>query len=174
MYTYQYIPQRKNQVASVYIMVSFIAGVCLMMASNRLPYSSVFQIVSIGILTVGVFLTTRYITRAFAYSIKKSGDGYDFAVNELQGKKTTVVCRIGTEEIVDFFKADEKGRLPSELKQKYGGIKQHYDYCRDMQPSDAYYIVTGSEDGETVIRISPDERLVTTIEALRPKSFAEE
>lgn len=174
MYTYQYIPPRKNQIASVYIMVSFIAGICLVMASNKLPYSSVFQIIAIGFLTVGVFLTTRYVTRAFAYSIKKSGDGYDFAVNELQGKRSAVVCRIGTEEIVDFFKADKKGKLPPEFKQKYGGIKQRYDYCRDMQPSDAYYIVISSEDGEAIIRISPDERLITSIESLRPTAFREE
>ena len=107
MYTYSYMPQRNAKKASFIVTVCFLLGFGLMYFANFVSYRYILQILGIAAFAIGIFMTTRYIIRRYAYSIQKSGDGdYDFVVNQVQGKRSTVVCRVNMDEICAFYPDD--------------------------------------------------------------------
>lgn len=168
MYTYSYMPPRDAKKASAVVTACFAAGALLVIGAGSLPkLAYVFQIVGIAFLAVGIFLTTRYIIKKYAYSIVKVGDGdYDLVINEISGKKSTVVCRINADEITDFFPCG--GALPEKYKKGNGKSIPRFDYCQNMSDENSYYIFAEIREGRVGVRISPDRRLVETIEALMP------
>ena len=155
------MPQRNAKKASFIVTVCFLLGFGLMYFANFVSYRYILQILGIAAFAIGIFMTTRYIIRRYAYSIQKSGDGdYDFVVNQVQGKRSTVVCRVNMDEICAFYPDDGTRKPPK------GVVK--YDYCQN--PSDgAYFIEAELREGNAVVRFSPDGKMAEIIESLRPK-----
>ena len=170
MFTYSYVPPRDVKKASAVVIACFAVGIGLVYSASFihvLPY--LFQTIGIAVLAVDIFLTTRYIVRRYAYSIVKVGDGdYDFVVNQIQGKKSTVVCRINADEITDFFKSESK--LPEKYRKGDGKRIVRFDYCQNMFGDEAYYIFAEINEGKVGVKFSPDEKLAGIIELLRPKT----
>lgn len=174
MFTYSYVPPRDGKKASAVVTACFAVGIGLVYSASFIPVLPyLFQTLGIAVLAIGIFLTTRYIIRRYAYSVVKIGEGdYDFVVNQIQGKKSTVVCRINADEITDFFEFD--GTLPAKYKNGDGKRIVRFDYCQNIFGDKAYYIFAEINEGKVGVKFAPDEKLVDIIQSLRPKTYENE
>ncbi len=169
MYSYTYSPPRNVKKCSGMSLAGFAVGFGLMYASTYLPYPFIFQIFGVAFIAIGIFMTTRYIVRRYVYSVQKVSEcDYDFSINEVVGSRSKTVCRISTDEIMDLVYSND-GKTPVKYRGKAGKDIIVYDYCQDFLPGDCYYLYADIREGRICIKFSPDERLVKTVETLRPK-----
>ncbi|MBQ8004903.1 MAG: hypothetical protein IJ303_01145 [Clostridia bacterium] len=174
MFSYSYMPPRDIKKCSGISLCGLLIGFGMIYCSNFLPYSTAFQILGIALLSIAIFLTTRYVVKKYVYSIQKAGEGdYDFVVNEVNGKRSVVACRINIDEIEDFiYSAD--GKMPGKYSGKTGKAILRYNYCQDIFPLDAYYLYANIREGRVCIKFSPDKKLAEIIESLRTKEILSE
>ncbi len=102
---------------------------------NDIPYRWAIQLLSLGMLVVGIFITSRYIMKSYLYAVTK-GDGgeNDFTVTELQGRNRVTVCRIGLGNIEHAVVVPQGDReAETEVKNKIKSEKRkQFNYCEDL------------------------------------------
>ncbi len=171
LYSYSYMPIRDIKKCSFVSLSGLIVGFGLLYASNLIPYATLLQVIGIAVLSIAVFMTTRYMVRRYVYSIVEAGEGsYDFVVNEISGNRSKAVCRIAMDEITDFVYS-ENGKTPQKYAGKNGKDILRFDYCQDFMPKDSHYLYAHLREGKVSIRFSPDKKLVDIIETLRPREY---
>ena len=157
---YEYTPHSSKLREKITAAVAGIIAIALYMVSV-LPgtmYAWAFQLGAVLCLTLAVLVTVRFLLRQFVYRIEPSdhGNGTDFVILEIYGKRVTTVCRISPEDIrrVEPWTKESKSRLASE---KNG--KRFYRYVAELSPRDATLLET-EESGETCfLLISADAQL---------------
>ncbi len=162
MYEYSFIPEQKNKYAQFLCLLGFAVGLGFFYASNLFKPPVVYQTVGVCFLVLAIFAATRYLVKQYAYSTTDKGlQGYDFAINEINGKKSTVVCRISIDEIIEFCPAErEAGKKLRKDKPLC------FNYCPEMFPVGAYYIKASLPEGVALIKFCPDEKMVGILNAL--------
>jgi hypothetical protein len=123
-----------------------ITGFVLAMISEIFPYKSIFQLVALGLIVVGVQLLVRYVLTDFRYIIDDKDDGTaDLIIFKRQGKREAKVCHVGMANVTDIFKKGEK-KLPSDNR---------FNYCRNLT-DEAWVILMRDGEKTTELYIEPD------------------
>ena len=141
--------------AAVLMIMTIIIG-------ERLAYRWAIQLLALGMLAMGIFITSRYIMKGYVYAVIKSDDGSnDFTVTEIQGRHTITVCRIGlasVEQAVVVPPGDKE--LDTDVKNKIKSEKRKlFNYCADLL-GEKYICLFVTECGEkTAIKLSWGEEL---------------
>ena len=153
MYEYSFIPEQKNKYAHFLCIIGFAIGLGFFYAANLFKPPFVYQTVGVCFLVVAIFMATRYVVKQYAYSTTDRGmAGYDLVINEIGGKKSTVVCRISVERGVGRRLRRDKPFC--------------YNYCPEIFPKDAYFIKASLPEGTALIKFCPDEKMVKILEML--------
>ena len=164
MNIYEFTPQ-KNMRKLALLTGALFGGAAVIMAMTvllgEMSYRWAFQLISLGMLAMGVFFTTRYIMKTFVYKIEQTDTGADLTVTEIQGRHVITVCRIslsGIEQVISVCPNDRPTFNEALTRAKSGGRKM-YNYCADMF-GDLCLFVLANECGEAVsVRLSYDEKL---------------
>ena len=166
---FEWIPQKTNTTARKMILLFFLGSAALILVTMLVPgvpFRWVFQLLAILLLTAGVFLTTRYVTKLFIYRIDRG----DLTVTEANtnGKRQITVCRVALSGISSVTVSESV----SEAKEQIRALKkQHiklFDYTADLQPTISV-LVTVCEGGEELaLRLSYDRALCELLQAAVP------
>lgn len=143
-----------------------IIGAALLMVMTvilkDIPYRWAIQLLSLGMLVVGIFITSRYIMKSYLYAVMKGDDGEnDFTVTELQGRNRVTVCRIGLGNIEQAVVVPQGDRdAETEVKNKIKSEKRkQFNYCEDLF-DEKYICLFVTECGESLaIKLSWDAEL---------------
>lgn len=163
MNLYEFAPQKNVKRLSVIISILFFgaAGVLLITFIGGIPFKWAFQLAAILLLAVGVFLTSRYVMRAYIYRIEATDGGRDLTVTEVQGKSVVTVCRLGLGGIASVHdvgadETDAKKELRERARSEGAKV---FDYCVDISSPRTIWVLA-SECGEPVcIKLSYEEKL---------------
>ena len=163
-------PARTNRTLLVAIWLLLSAGVVLFGASLYLPeFPAVLQLVGVGMMTVAILLVGRYQTR-YTYRVEddpRGGEGHDLVVVEHRGRRETVVCRLGVEDVREIERQTVENR--DELKKKYA--QQHdavHAYCVDVLPAESQYVRFDDGGDRIVIRLQASPALLSILERALP------
>ena len=151
----QWIPKKSNQTAKHMILLLFGGSFCLLAvtyAVPEVPFRWAFQTVALLLLTAGVFLVTRYLTKMFIYRAEETDQGtLDLSVTEsaTNGKRPVTVCRIGMEHIqrVTLLDFSDGGESLQAFKAFKKGRRRIYDYRVDLKPTRCI-LLSVNEGGE--------------------------
>ena len=163
---YETIPSRSNK-KSQYISILLLIGafaVMLFSAIPDLPFHSVIQFMSLALLTVSIFMMTRYILCSYSYAVIHADDGkLDLTVSEIKRKSRITVCRIGLVgiESVTLVKSTDK-ELSENLKANGKGRKS-FNYCIDLAPAQYIHILAEECGQRIVLKLSYDEKLFSIL-----------
>ncbi len=150
---YSFTPKRTNNNAKLLSFVLLLSSGLIFMASSFCGiYRGMIQTLALCMLTVGIFITTRFCLKNFTYIIEEYDGGYDFIVNEVQGKRIFTVCRLSLNILMTCVPSENEKSL--ELKAK------PHNYCVDIRPSDAYILIFRDIDNDIAVKITPDETLL--------------
>lgn len=157
---FEWIPQRTNTTARKMILLFFLGSAALILVTMLVPgvpFRWVFQLLAIILLTAGVFLTTRYVTKLFIYRI----DQGDLTITEANtnGKRQITVCRVAISGILSVTVSESA----SEAKEQIRALKkQHiklFDYTADLQPATSMFVTVREGGEELALRLSYDRAL---------------
>ena len=128
-----------------------------------LPFRWVVQLLALVLLTAGIFLTTRYLTKIFLYRIVGEGDALDLTVTEASsnGKRQITVCRVGLSGIrrlviLDATKPEIERKERALLKKSH---TKQYDYRADFCPAKSILLIVEEGGEELCLFLSYEERL---------------
>ena len=166
MTPYELIPKRSNTTARSMVMVLMIGAFALMFFTvlfPTLPFRWVVQLIALVLLTAGIFMTTRYLTKLFIYRIISDGASFDLTVTEaaVNGKRQVTVCRVGLGGIQERCLLEQSNA--EETKKRFDTLKKEqiklYDYCVDYRPVKSILILAEEGEQSFAIRLSYDEEL---------------
>lgn len=124
--------------------------------SNILPFGSIFQMLSLLIITAAVLVGNRFVFSDYEYTV--SGDL--FTVAEKKGGKFRITARISISDIETVLTVTDKNPLPkSELQRKV------FDYRPSLRPKAYTALITTNhnycdEGEEMCILIEPDQKML--------------
>ena len=164
---YEWIPTKNNRKTVKLIMLLFLGAGLLMattVAFRGIPYRWAFQLVALGLLTVAIFFTTRYVMKSFLYRVISDGQGgEDLTVSELTsgGRRQVTVCRVGLEGIYEriFLDFTDGGASQSRWREIKKTRRKIFDYSADLKPKKCMvlYLREGGED--LTLRLDYDKTL---------------
>ena len=160
---YSVTPKRQNKLTALSCIACFVCGIGLFVASigqEGLPYVTIAaQMVSVLILTAGIYLYSKFMARQFTYTVRPGGifdangeEIYDLEVIEtVGGRRQRVVCRLALRDIVQVdarpLRASAKNGYPKIEPTKEGG--EVFSYCADMVPGKVLAVYDA--DGNVVV-----------------------
>ena len=143
--------------------VAFLCDLFLLPFPLFLPYRHVMEFLLAVFAAFAVTVAGRYLLREYRYILTENGEGVDFVVTEIQGKRKRTVCRIALSDIRET--ADERRDNRKALNEKCRSMKR-YDYCIDLGAREAFRILLSEEKHEVSVRLSVDDGLKTHLAAL--------
>lgn len=172
MHIYDYAPKKNTmQLTGVILcLASLAAGLFLpSVLIQNLPFKWAFQLVSIAILTVVIFIVTRFMAKSFLYSVVQTdNDALDFTVTEITngGRSKITVCRIAlrgiesVEEINRGKKSDCEAQRKIEKKAKKEGRKS-FNYCPSLSPASVCILLCEECGEKFLIKLECDDTLLS-------------
>ena len=168
MKQYEWIPPKSNQKARTAVIVLFFGAFALMLIPTvipTLPFRWVVQLLALFLLTAGIFLTTRYLTKLFIYRIVGEGASLDLTVTEASsnGKRQVTVCRVGLSGIrrltvLDVSEPELEKKERELLKKSH---TKQYDYRPDLCPAKSILLIVEEGGEELCLFLAYDERLAS-------------
>ena len=133
----------------------------LTMIMQEMAYRWSIQLLSLGMLAMGIFITTRFVMKSYVYAVERTDDGDDLTVTEINGRHTITVCRIGMDSVTHAIVVPSADReAGADVKRRIKADKRKaFNYCGDLF-CDKYICVFAREGGEAfAIKLTWDESL---------------
>jgi hypothetical protein len=191
---YSYKTRRQNNCDIAFELACFISaitcyGFTLAVPSIKLPW--LLQLLSVIFSTAGIYAVTRYTLPSFVYTLReKDSDGsdsdvapYDFEVNRIQGKKSTLIASLSMKNAV-YFARWERGQRGGQKKSTHNKKKRRkkgaptvpdeykktprYAFYNTMRPNILYTAVFNTDEGYVRIDFEPDENFALLFSKLLP------
>ncbi len=166
----EFVPQKNIKKLGTVTGALFVGAAVLMLFTylkSDIAYRWAFQLIAIGMLCMGIFITTRYIMKSFVYAVLECEDGSrDFTVTEIQGRHKTTVCRIAMSSIEQIVVVPQNDKPAEQLikNQIREQKRKKFNYCADLL-ADNYICLFSNEGGiPLAIKISWHETLESWFE----------
>lgn len=170
---YQYTPKKENHKAAYLIFLLLVGGFLIFAVTSALPtlpFRWIFQIAGIVFVGIGIYLYTRYFTRAYTYAVAACDDGsLDFTITELRHKSRITVCRLslaGIERLVSLPPSDREA-IKKLKKTLAAEGRKLFAYTTNIAPTNLACLVATECGQPLAVFFEPDERLA---EILRIKN----
>ena len=165
MVLFEFSPQKNTKRLSLVTGLLIIGAAILMIVTmilGELSYRWSIQLLSLGMLAVGVFITTRYVMRGYVYAVVRNDEGdKDLTVTEVQGRHTVTVCRVGLshiERVIVIPQGDKQSEI--EVKNEIRARKcKQYNYRADLFDEKNICLFVNECGEEICIRLSYGESL---------------
>ena len=162
---YEYRVKRRNKTAAVTVaLASAAAAICFASGVLLSQIRSVTEVLGLLFSAFAILVAGRYLLRDHVYAVRESEEtGTTLTVFELQGRRSTVVCRIALSDVSALLveTPDNRRALRPRVKET-----KRYDYCADLCPSRSTYLFFEDGDRTHSVRLEPDERLEGLLLAL--------
>lgn len=180
MNLFEFRPQKNTKKLALTTGLLIIGAAVLMLATmviENIPYRWAIQLLSLGMLVVGIFITTRYVMKSYIYAIIRNDEGgKDLTVTEVQSRHVITVCRIGLDNIEQVVSVPVGNReADTEVKNKIKSEKRkQFNYCADLF-AEKYICIFVKECGEAIaIKLTWDEELENVLEGALSDSREDE
>lgn len=128
------------------------------------PASSLLRLLAAVGLLATVWIVAYTLVRSYVYRVAPSdlADGsLDFTVTEQIGKRTRTVCRVA---VCDVEKVLTRREAKAEKKANRSS-RPIFCYVSSFLSREEYCLIVRDDDGEALIRICADERLVSLLKS---------
>ena len=167
MKIYEVLPKKDVKRLNLLTAALIIGSLIMLLASTALGLKPAwpFQLIGLGMLALGIFFMTRYVTKKYVYAIIDTDNGPDLTVTEINGRHTITVCRIslsGISEVYTACPADSLQMKEAIAKAKQDKRKQ-FNYTVDMFGEKCIFVLANECGEPLAIRLSYDEELCRLI-----------
>ncbi|MBE6687290.1 MAG: hypothetical protein E7591_08730 [Ruminococcaceae bacterium] len=142
------------------LIVSFM-GVVYTKVSSQIP-DFIPQFISVASIALAIQIITRYSLTRFIYEVRD--DERLFKTFKVTGKKSTLTGAIEFDDIIAIEKKDKNVNL----KEKYGKSFRSFNFCNNIFPKDAYYLILNVNGEDITVLIEADQAFLEIISGCRP------
>ena len=162
---FELIPQKSNKKAQGLVILFTVSALLMLFLSSvlrNIPYIWTVQLLAIILLTVTVFLVTRYIMKVFIYRITDRDGSADLTVTEgtTAGKKQVTVCRISLDSIKSLTVLEGEACSLRSLRRER---KKVFDYRPDLLPDKSLLLLSDEGGDECYVCLSYDDGLYSLL-----------
>lgn len=172
MFTYKPEIKKKNALYFTFTMFT-VTAICLMTGYAGLSYSGLFQIVGLGALTAGIFVTSRYLLSTFRYYADYENGILSLGVEKTQGKKIITAACVALATVISVDKFTSDHLCEKKFESEYGKIKHKFNFCQNLFPRDKICVMLNFNNNPTVLYLEGDNSLIESIRALIGSAEAE-
>jgi len=164
MNLFEFQPPKNTKKLSLVTGLLLLGAAVLMFITflyEEMAYRWAIQLLSVGMLVISIFITSRYVMKSYVYAVIKGEDGNDFTVTEIQSRHKITVCRIGISGIerVVVVEVGDRETDTALKKQIKAEKRKMFNYCADLF-AEKYMCLLVNECGEELaIKLSYDECL---------------
>ena len=150
---YEYSP-KTNKKTEKTVFFGFLGLATLFYVGSLIPnmlFPAVFQLIAFALLAVAIIVVSKFMLCRYIYCVEKReddsllGEGYDFVIVERIGRRSTTVCRFGTDKIVSLTRVTKENK--KSLADEHRG-KNVYRYTAEMR-ADNVYLLVAEQYGQT-------------------------
>ncbi len=157
---YEYRPQFEKKKEKWLALFLTAVGIVLYISAHipGVPFPAFIQIVAVACLAGMILLVSMCVMRRYDYVLEQAENGkIDFIITEYYGRRTTVVCRVGLDDVRSVLP------LTKETEEQYKALKKqgtHYSYTGLLFDEDRYLVEMEAHGEHIFVRICADETLV--------------
>ncbi len=151
-----YSPPKDNRRLIALCAPLLVSSFALFLVSNFLPYSSVFQAVSLILLVTFIFLNVRFALSLYRYQI----EGTSLMVFRKQGRREEKLCDVELSSALALLSKEEFKKAKPEYK-------LCYNFCQSFASENrAYFLFTFNDAEEKIalILFEPSEEMKAEIQ----------
>ncbi len=154
MYTFK--PKRENRahivIPTILILISFVCVIASQTGTLLPP--SLMQFVAVLAIAVAIHTITRFSMTSFVY--EANDETKILSISKVMGRKSALAAAIDYNDIISIDKK-EKGYDP---KKKYGKAYKVHNFCLNIYPQNAYYLICDIEGADIAVIIEADNELL--------------
>ena len=155
MNEYRYTPVAKNRHARILSVALTLAGILTFVLFGYLPcYVGVLRVASILLVVSGIFIAAKFVFTERSYALMTAEDGVSyFLVEEVQGKRNTLLCQIPLARIKEVRSVRAGEKLPN---------GRCFTYVATFGLREYQLVIATADDRRTlVVKIEADETFLT-------------
>lgn len=158
---YEVTPECKNTAEKILVTLALVLAAASFGVSrvDGIPYSAIFQFVTVLFLAVAFAIANRSLLRSYTYTVTEPDEAgkRDFLITEHYGKKHTAVCRVALSQVVsaETVPMREKARI----REAERAANVIYRYLTPLFPSEVLLVTLRTGDAVTLLRLFPEKGL---------------
>lgn len=169
---YEYAPKPKKGGEMITTLLLFGVALAVYYVSliPKIPYPALYQTAAVAIAAVAVLVVGKTVLRSFTYRVEPRENGdpneTDLVICEQYGRRNTVVCRIGTEQIRSVVRPEKSNRAELAKRMKQCRV---YRYTAGFSAPDLCIVEASAEAdangaGSAIfLKIRADEKLASLL-----------
>lgn len=165
-----YQSKKQPKKAALISVILYALAAVLFILSNFITPTMPYQLIALVLVSIGVFLTSRYILTDYKYVIKDAeyqGDKIKFLIVKINGKRESVMADF---ELSSAY-ALEKCKKISEFEKKHGKVNKYYGYTSNILSPDKYMLAIEFNNMKVLFGIEINERFAAELSArIKPDS----
>ena len=154
-----YKPSRENKanivIPVILILCALIAIVFSQIKASYFP--ALLQLIAVCCAAAAVQIISRYSLSSFVYEINEEEKTLE--IIRLQSKKRTAVCSVALASVKEIVKKQKD----FSVKDKYGKDIRALNFCVNMFPQNAYYLIVSSDSGKFALQIEANQEFLSLI-----------
>ena len=152
-----YYPKKQPKKAALISVLLYGGAAALFIVSGFLAPRLAYQLIALVLVSIGLFLTSRYILTDYKYVIKdieRTGDEVKLSIIKVNGKREAVMASF---KLLDAY-ALEKCKKISQFEKKHGKVDKFYGYTSNLSSPDTYMLAINFNQMKVLfgIELSPD------------------
>ncbi len=165
-----YQPKKQPKKAALTSVVLYAISAVLFILGSFLTPSMAYQLAALVFISLGVFLTSRYILTDYKYVILDDdfdGNKTKFSIVKVNGNREAIMATFDFSSVY----ALEKCKKISEFEKKHGKTNKYYGYTSNFASPDKYMLAIEFNNMKVLFGIEPSEQFAAEISArINPES----
>ncbi len=164
-----YYPKKQPKRATAISLFLYIGAIALFIISSFFTPTMPYQLIALVLVSIGLFLTSRYILTDYKYIIKdaeRSTDKIGFSIVKVNGKREAVMANF---DLLDVY-AFEKCKKISVFEKKHGKVNKFYGYVSNLSSPDTYMLALKFNGMKIILAIECSEDFAKEIKARIPQN----
>ena len=164
-----YYPKKQPRRATAISLLLYVGAIVLFIVSSFFTPTMPYQLSALVMVSIGLFITSRYILTDYKYVIKdaeRASDKVGFSIIKVNGKREAVMA---TFDLLDVY-AFEKCKKISVFEKKHGKVNKFYGYVSNLSSPDTYRLGLKFNGMKIILAIECSEEFSKEIEARIPQN----
>lgn len=157
-------PQKQPKKAGTVAVILYATAAGLFLISQFLKPPFPYQLMALIIISIALFITSRYILTDYKYVIRdaeRASDKVSFTIVKINGSREAIMANFDLISVYAF----EKCKKISDFEKKYGKVNKFYGYTSNFSSPDTYMMGIEFNQMKVLFAIEADENFAREIMA---------
>ena len=162
-----YYPKKQPKKATVISLFLYVCAIAMFILSSYFTPRMVYQLIGLVLVSIALFITSRYVLTDYKYVIKdaeRASDKVAFSIIKVNGKREAIMANF---DLLDVF-AIEKCKKIAQFEKKHGKVTKFYGYTSNLSSPNTYMMGIEFNKMRVLFAIELNEEFLAEIKSRIP------